>query len=48
MNRNYINVDKKYGVLKCKEIKPKEVDNVMNGNRDVRLVVKLGYTQVFL
>ena len=39
MNRNYSNVGKKiWRVLKCKDIEAKEVDNVMIGNREVRLV----------
>ena len=38
-NRNYSNVGKKiWRVLKCKDIEAKEVDNVMIGNREVRLV----------
>ena len=39
MSRNYSNVDKNiWRVLKCKDIEAKEVDNVMTGIREVRLL----------
>ena len=39
MNRSHSNADKKaWRVLKCREIESKEVDNILTGNKEVRLV----------